>query len=198
MAIVRLPAADGVPDVAAALIRGGVRAVEVTLTTSGALDAVRDLRTSPPLGAVIGTGSVRTVRDVADSAAAGAQFLVTPSFSVEVVKAAGEAGLPIICGAFTPTELQAAADAGADYVKLFPASLGGPSYVRDVLAPMPDLRIVPTGGVNASNIPAYRAAGARGVAVGSALVDAAAVAARDWDELERRAAELVAAWHVRL
>lgn len=145
-------------------------------------------------GLSVGMGSVRTPEEARESIAAGAKYLVTPTTNLDVVRVAKQAGVPVVCGGFTPTELDAAHRAGSDYIKLFPASVLGPRYIREVLAPMPELRIVPTGGVNVETIPKFRAAGAVGVGVGSALVDRQAVAAGDWDELERRAKALVTAW----
>lgn len=194
VAIVRLPDAAAAVPVAEAVYRGGVRLIEVTLTTAGALDAVTAIREAGLAGLSVGTGSVRRPDDVLRAIDAGSEYLVTPTFRPDVVDASRVAGVPVVSGGFTPTELDAAHQAGADYVKLFPASAVGPRYLREVLAPLPDLRIVPTGGLNASNIPDFRDAGAVGVGVGSALVDAATVDAKDWALLERRAAELVTAW----
>jgi 2-dehydro-3-deoxyphosphogluconate aldolase/(4S)-4-hydroxy-2-oxoglutarate aldolase len=194
IAIVRLPEASSAAPVASAVHRGGIRLIEVTLTTAGALDAIATMREAGLDGLSVGMGSVRTADEARDSIAAGAEYLVTPTTNLEVLRAAQEAGVPVVCGAFTPTELDIAHRAGADYVKLFPASVVGPRYLREVLAPMPDLRIVPTGGVNVETIPQFRAAGAVGVGVGSALVDNPTVAAADWAELEGRAKALVTAW----
>ncbi len=194
IAIVRLPEASSAAPVASAVHRGGIRLIEVTLTTSGALDAVATMRDAGLDGLSVGMGSVRTPDEARESIAAGVEYLVTPTTNLDVVRVAKEAGVPVVCGAFTPTELDTAHRAGSAYVKLFPASVLGPRYIREVLAPMPDLRIVPTGGVNAETIPEFKAAGAVGVGVGSALVDQQTVAAGDWDELERRATALVSAW----
>lgn len=195
IAIVRLPDAAAATQVAAAVHAGGVRLIEVTMTTTGALGAVSAMRAAGLGGLSVGIGSVRTVDDARNAIGAGAEYLVTPTMQRGVIELARTAQIPVVCGALTPTELDAAHQAGADYVKLFPASAVGPRYLRDVLAPMPDLRIVPTGGVNAANIGEFRAAGAVGAGVGSELVDAATVAARDWGLLERRARTLVGAWH---
>lgn len=195
VAILRLQHAAEAVRVAAAVHAGGVRLLEVTLTTEGALDAVGAIRAAGLDGLSVGVGSVRTPAEAQRSLDAGAEYLITPTTNTDVVRLAGAVGTPIVCGGLTPTELDAAHRAGADYVKLFPASAVGPRYVREVLAPMPDLRIVPTGGVSASNIPEFKAAGAVGVGIGSALVDDAVVAAADWAELQRRAESLVAAWH---
>lgn len=195
VAIVRLPDAEAAVPVAAAMHVGGIRLIEVTLTTVGALDAVGSMRAAGLDGLCVGVGSVRTADDAKRAFDAGAEYLVTPTTNRDVIAAVKAAHVPIVCGGLTPTELDTAHQAGADYVKLFPASAGSPRYLREVLAPLPDLRIVPTGGVNASNVPDFRAAGAVGVGIGSALVDQQIVAAGDWPELERRAASMVAAWH---
>jgi 2-dehydro-3-deoxyphosphogluconate aldolase/(4S)-4-hydroxy-2-oxoglutarate aldolase len=166
----------------------------VTLTTAGALDAVAAMRSAGLDGLSVGVGSVRTVDDAKRSIDAGADYLITPTTNIEVIAVAKAAAVPIACGGLTPTELDAAHQAGADYVKLFPASVVGPRYLREVLAPLPDLKVIPTGGVNAANIPDFRDAGAVGVGIGSALVDEKTVANADWAELERRATALVAAW----
>lgn len=192
--IVRLPDATSAEPVASAVHRGGIRLIELTLTTAGALAAIPAMRDAGLEGLSVGMGSVRTLEEARESIAAGAEYLVTPTTNPDVLRAAQEAGVPVMCGAFTPTELDTAHRAGADYIKLFPASAVGPRYVREVLAPMPDLRIVPTGGVNVETIPQFKAAGVVGVGVGSALVDPQTVAAGDWDELERRAKALVLAW----
>lgn len=194
IAIVRLPSAVEAVPVASAVHAGGIRLIEVTLTVDGALPAVGAIRQAGLDGLVVGVGTVRTAADARRAVDAGAEYLVTPTTRVDVVDAAREAGVPVVCGGLTPTELDLAHRSGADYVKLFPASTVGPRYLREVLAPLPDLKVVPTGGVTVSNIPAFRDSGAAGVGVGSALVDAATVDAGEWAELERRAAGLVAAW----
>lgn len=195
VAIVRLADAAAAVPVAAAVHAGGIRLIEVTLTTAGALDAVGAMREAGLDGFVVGVGSVRTPAEAAEAVDAGAEYLVTPATHLEVIGVARAAGVPLVCGGLTPTELDTAHQAGADYVKLFPAATVGPRYLREVLAPMPDLRIVPTGGITVDNVADFRAAGAAGVGIGSALVDLQAVGAGDWAEIERRAAGLVAAWH---
>jgi 2-dehydro-3-deoxyphosphogluconate aldolase/(4S)-4-hydroxy-2-oxoglutarate aldolase len=195
IAIVRLPDAGSAASVAAAVHRGGIRLIEVTLTTAGALDAVTTMREAGLDGLCVGVGSVRTSGDARRSVDAGAEYLVTPTTNLDVLGAARQAGVPVVCGGLTPTELDTAQQAGSTYVKLFPASAVGPRYLREVLAPLPDLRIIPTGGVNVETIPQFKAAGAVGIGVGSALVDQQTVVAGDWPELERRAKALVSAWH---
>ena len=198
IAIVRLPdTALAVPAVDA-VRRGGVRAIEITLTTTGALDLIRALSDPPssyePGGTVIGVGSVRQPSQAAAAISAGAQFLVTPTFHPGVLDVAAAAGIPVVCGALTPTELDTAAQAGAAYLKLFPASAVGPDYLRELLAPMPDLRIIPTGGVRAADVPAWAAAGARAVAAGSAVVAADLVEDQDWSAITSRAQHFTTVW----
>jgi len=194
IAIVRLPSADGVAGALRAVVAGGVPAAEVTLTTPGALDALAAARRAFGDAACLGAGSVRTAADAVRAADAGAAFLVTPTVAPAVLDAVAGTGVPVICGGLTPTELAAAQDAGAYAVKVFPARLFGPAYLRDVLAPMPDLRLVPTGGVGPADVPAYARAGAVAVAAGSALVDPRLVAAADWAAIAGRAAAFAAAW----
>ncbi|MBK1784295.1 bifunctional 4-hydroxy-2-oxoglutarate aldolase/2-dehydro-3-deoxy-phosphogluconate aldolase [Prauserella cavernicola] len=192
--IIRLPDASGAVAAAEALWRGGVHAVEVTLTTRGAADAIRALRDREQGPGVIGAGSVRTEADAREAIAAGARFLVTPTFRPAVLDAARAEGVPVMCGGLTPTELDSAAQAGADYLKLFPASAVGPGYLRELLAPMPDLRIIPTGGIGADDVATWAAAGAHAVAAGSALVSAELVARQDWAELTARAERFARSW----
>lgn len=213
VAIVRLPDARAVARAVRAVRRGGVRVVEVTLTTAGALEAVHrmseEVDAAVPdedggeggwslAGTVVGVGSVRVPDAAVRAIEAGARFLVTPTFHPGVLAVAAEAGIPVICGALTPTELDAAVRAGADYLKLFPASSVGPGYLREILAPMPDLRVIPTGGIQARDVAAWEAAGAFAVAAGSALVAPDLVHAEQWDQITRRAGDFVSAWRVGL
>ncbi|PZG02727.1 hypothetical protein C1I99_01430 [Micromonospora deserti] len=191
--IVRLPAADAVVRAGRELAEAGLTAVEVTLTTPDALDAVAALRAELAGSCVVGAGSVRAPADVRAAHAAGAQFLVTPTTRVEVLAEASVAGLPVVCGAFTPTEVDVAWSSGASLVKLFPASLGGPAYLRELRAPLPDVPLAPTGGVTPESLPGWAAAGAVAVGAGGALVNATEVAAGDWPALRRRARAFVSA-----
>lgn len=193
IAIVRLPVPDAVVRVGRELAGAGLPAVEVTLSTPGGLEAVAALRAELDGRCAIGVGSVRTPPDVAAARDAGAQFLVTPTTRVEVLAEAERADLPVVCGAFTPTEIDLAWSAGASLVKLFPASLGGPGYLREVRAPLPDVPLVPTGGVTPDSLDAWAAAGAVAVGVGGALVNADEVAAGDWGALRRRARAFLSA-----
>ena len=172
---------DDVDAAVARLREAGISVVEITLDTDGALEA---LARHP--GALAGT--VRTAADVEAAVEGHASAVVSPAFVPEVLERARELGVPAIVGALTPTEIEAAWRAGAALIKLFPASLGGPDYVRQVLAPLRDVRLIVTGGVDAGNAAEYLAAGAVAVGVGSSLVGAEDVeaAARRLVEAVRR------------
>jgi 2-dehydro-3-deoxyphosphogluconate aldolase/(4S)-4-hydroxy-2-oxoglutarate aldolase len=180
VAIVRLERYDRATEIARALLEGGISAIEFTLTGAGAYEAITAARAALGDQAQIGVGTVLNVDSATASIDAGAQFVVTPTMSPAVIGACRARGAPILCGALTPTEALAAHEAGADMVKLFPARLGGPQYVRDILAPLPFLRIVPTGGVGVDNARAYLDAGAVAIGVGGSLISAQAVAQGDW------------------
>jgi 2-dehydro-3-deoxyphosphogluconate aldolase / (4S)-4-hydroxy-2-oxoglutarate aldolase len=167
LAIVRRPTVENF--VAEALREAGVRVVEISLLSGGAVSTIKHWRER--FGElVVGAGTVTTAEDAEGAINAGASFLISPGLHGEVVERAAAAGIPYIPGALTPTEVHACAVAGARMIKLFPASRLGPAYVRDLLGPFPDLRLLPTGGIDASNARGFLAAGAVAVAVASALV----------------------------
>lgn len=164
------------------LIAAGVRAFEITLDApSAAADLIavrRHILGRSIDDAVVGAGTVRTVAALDAARDAGADLAVSPSLDVELVRAAISRHLPFVPGALTPTEIVAAWEAGASLVKLFPASAVGPAFVREMRAPLPDIQLLPTGGVDASNAAAFLAAGAVAVGVGSALTRADAAGRR--------------------
>jgi 2-dehydro-3-deoxyphosphogluconate aldolase / (4S)-4-hydroxy-2-oxoglutarate aldolase len=193
VAIVRLERYDRAVEVARALARGGITAVEFTLTGAGANEAVAACRAALGDAAQIGVGTVLQERDAHAAIDAGAQFVVTPAVRPAVIGACRERGVPILCGAMTPTEALAAHEAGADMIKIFPARAFGPQYIKDLLAPLPFLKLVPTGGVSAENARAYLEAGAAAVGIGGNLVAAQAVAQGDWERISDTARACVAA-----
>jgi 2-dehydro-3-deoxyphosphogluconate aldolase/(4S)-4-hydroxy-2-oxoglutarate aldolase len=193
IAIIRMPRYEAPVEVAGALVAGGIRVLEYTLSGEGALDAISAARAAQEHAARIGAGTVLTPAAVKEAAAAGAEFIVTPSLSLKVIAACQDLGLPIVCGALTPTEIATAHEAGVELIKLFPARQGGPQYVRDLLGPFPNLRLVPTGGVSAENAASYIEAGAAAVAIGGNLVSAEVVSRRDFPEITRRAKACVQA-----
>jgi 2-dehydro-3-deoxyphosphogluconate aldolase/(4S)-4-hydroxy-2-oxoglutarate aldolase len=176
---------------ARALAAGGVDVVEVTLTTPGALDAIA--RLSSDAKCLVGAGTVLDEGSARDVVAAGARFVVSPTLERGVIRTCRDLDVPCIPGALTPTELLDAWRAGesASLVKLFPASAVGPRYLREVLAPLPFLRVVPSGGVSLENAGEWIRAGAAAVSVGSALVSPELIRDAAWTELTRRARALV-------
>src|SRR3954451_19348758 len=193
VAIVRLERYDRAVEITRALLEGGISVVEFTLTGAGAYAAITATRTALGDAAQIGVGTVLNVDTAEASIASGAQFVVTPTTSPAVIRACVARGTPILSGAWTPTEALTAHEAGASMVKLFPARLGGPQYLRDILAPLPFLRIVPTGGVSAENAQAYIDAGAVAVGIGGSLITAKDVAAEHWDRITAGARAVVEA-----
>lgn len=193
IAIVRLSNYDSAREVAQALIEGGISIIEFTLTGSGALAAIASIREICGERASIGAGTVLTPRDAEEVAQAGAQFVVTPTLNHRVIEICHHHQLPIACGALTPTEIQSAWEAGAELVKVFPARQLGPQYLRDILAPLPHLRLVPTGGVSPQNAGEYLKAGAVAVAMGWNLVSEQVVARGDWTQITLQAQECVRA-----
>jgi 2-dehydro-3-deoxyphosphogluconate aldolase/(4S)-4-hydroxy-2-oxoglutarate aldolase len=191
VAIVRLADYARALEVARALIAGGIPVIEFTLTGRGAVEAIARTRAELGASALIGAGTVLKTSEVEAVAAAGAQFVVTPVLSQPVIAACHSHQVPIICGALTPTEIQTAYEAGAEMIKVFPARLVGPQYLRDILAPLPHLRLVPTGGISVRNAADYLKAGAVAVGMGGNLVSEQAVAASDWERITQQARECV-------
>ncbi len=197
VAIVRLPAIDDALALTRALMEGGVCVFEFTLTTPGATEAIAEVaRQLPEVAAgeaAVGVGSVLTPEDAHAAIDAGATFVVSPVFKPDVMDVCALRETPIFPGAYTPTEIEAAWTAGAAAVKVFPARNLGPGYIKDVREPMPFLKLMPTGGIDAGNIAAFLKAGAHAVGVGGALVDKEVVARRDWAALTARARALMGA-----
>jgi 2-dehydro-3-deoxyphosphogluconate aldolase / (4S)-4-hydroxy-2-oxoglutarate aldolase len=193
VAIVRLERYDRALAVAEALLEGGISAIEFTLTGSGALEAIGGARAALGGRAQIGVGTVLSAESAEAAIDAGAQFVVTPAVRPAVVAVCRARGVPCLCGALTPTEVLAAHEAGADMIKIFPARAVGPQYLRDLLAPLPGLRLVPTGGIDAGNARAYLDAGAAAVGIGGKLVAAEAVASGSWARIAEQARACVEA-----
>ena len=197
VAIVRLRDHEPVDELLTALLDGGVRTVEVTLPTPGALAAVR--RWTGDDRVVAGVGTIRTQQDALTAAGAGAAFLVTPTTVPEVLAAAARHAVPVVSGALTPTEIDRAWQSGAAAVKVFPVSaVGGASYVRAVREPLDDVLLLPTGGVDDTTAGEFARAGCVGIGAGSALVAERLVAAGDWVALRDRACRFVDSWHAGL
>jgi len=187
VAIVRVRRPELALPLAKALVAGGIRAVELTMSIPNALEAVRTIDRELGDKILLGVGTViddDTCRAAID---AGAKYIISPITRLSLVAAAHALDRPVMLGAYTPTEAQAAHEAGSDFVKIFPADTLGPSYIKSLLAPLPHLRIVPTGGVNLDTMEAYLAAGSAALGTGSALLKKEIIAGENWGELERLA-----------
>jgi len=193
VAIIRLPSADDLLPAAEAIRDGGVTAVEFTLTTPGALQALARARLRLGREIRLGVGTVLAAEAARDSIRAGAEFLTAPNLNPEVVRAGREAGVPVIPGAFTPTEIVQAWDLGASLVKVFPAGPVGPRYIKDLRGPLPHIPLMPTGGVSLENAGAFILAGAAALGVGGELVSTDLLERRAFREITARAREFAEA-----
>jgi 2-dehydro-3-deoxyphosphogluconate aldolase / (4S)-4-hydroxy-2-oxoglutarate aldolase len=193
IAVVRAQRTEQVIPLSESLIAGGVIAIEITMTTPNAIEAIRDAHKRLGERAVIGVGTVLDARVCRDALETGAEFVVTPICRTEFVAIVHAADRPIMLGAYTPTEAQMAYEAGADFIKIFPAETLGPGYIKALRAPLPHLKIVPTGGVDVHNVADFLKAGCVALGVGGSLVSAKILQERDWLALTRKAEEFVKA-----
>jgi 2-dehydro-3-deoxyphosphogluconate aldolase/(4S)-4-hydroxy-2-oxoglutarate aldolase len=193
IAVVRAQKTEQVPPLAEALIAGGVIAVEITMTTPNAIAAIRDASERFGHRALVGVGTVLDDETCRAALSAGAEFVVSPICRTELVKIAHAADRPIMLGAYSPTEAQRAHEAGSDFIKIFPADTLGPAYIKALRAPLPHLRLVPTGGVDLKTIGDFFKAGCQAVGVGSSLTSKQILDSSNWPELTRLAAEFVKA-----
>ncbi|MBM3133748.1 MAG: bifunctional 4-hydroxy-2-oxoglutarate aldolase/2-dehydro-3-deoxy-phosphogluconate aldolase [Chloroflexi bacterium] len=185
--------AAGLGQVARAIKEGGVDVIEFTMTTPGALKTIEQCITEFGTSVLLGAGTVLDPETARAAILAGARFLVSPTFNSAVITMAHRYDVAILPGTFTPTEMLTAWEAGADLLKVFPAAAVGPQYFKDVLAPLPFLQLVPTGGVSLENTADFIRAGAVAVAVGSALVDKRAIVEGRFDLLAEKAHQLMIA-----
>lgn len=191
VAVIRLRDPGKLRAVVDAIVAGGVQALEVTMTVPGAVELIRGLAPTLPEGFLLGAGTVidaATAHAVID---AGAQFVISPVFRRAVIDACHERGVPAAPGCFTPTEILEAHDAGADIVKVFPATTLGPQYIRDVRAPLPQVKLMPTGGVTPDNAGDWIRAGAVAVAAGSSLLDSKAIESGQFEVVTANARRFV-------
>jgi 2-dehydro-3-deoxyphosphogluconate aldolase/(4S)-4-hydroxy-2-oxoglutarate aldolase len=188
LAVVRAPEIPDPVALACALAQAGIRALEFTFTTPGVLD---HLRAATGSQAVLGMGTVLTADQARAAVDAGAQFLVTPGIRAEVGAVGADSGIPVIMGALTPTEVLVSLDLGAAAVKIFPAGVFGPRYFKDLRGPLPDVALIPSGGVNEGNAADFLAHGAVAVSAGSDVIPPEAVVYGDWSDIASRAASFV-------
>lgn len=193
VAVIRASASAELMSVIEALKKGGIRAIEVTMTTPGALDVIRETTERFGDEVLVGVGSVLDAETARMAMLAGAEFVVGPVLSLDVIRVCRRYDKIVIPGAFTPTEILAAWEAGADVVKVFPATRLGPSFFKDVLGPLPQVRLTPTGGVTVETAPEFIKAGAVFVGAGGALVDRKAVAQGRFDVVTETAERFISA-----
>jgi len=192
LGIIRVNHAEGLVRIAQALQDGGLDCVEITMTTPGALRAIEEA-SEKITGVLMGAGTVLDGTTARQAILAGAKFLVTPTVELDVIEMAHRYGVVVIPGAMTPTEILTAWEAGADMVKVFPASVLGPSYLKAVRGPLPQIPLVPTGGITGDNAGEFIRAGAAMVCAGGWLVDKKAVDEGRYEVLTERARKLVEA-----
>jgi 2-dehydro-3-deoxyphosphogluconate aldolase/(4S)-4-hydroxy-2-oxoglutarate aldolase len=192
VAIIRANSANELIDAAAAIHAGGVDVIEVTMTTPSALQVISDVSSAYGDSVLVGAGSVLDAETARAVMLAGAEFIVSPVTKMDVIEICNRYGKVVIPGAFTPTEILMAWEAGADYVKVFPSSGVGPTYIKDIKAPLPHIPLVPTGGINAENAAEFISAGSTALGVGSALVNNQLIEARRFESLTERAKKLSA------
>jgi 2-dehydro-3-deoxyphosphogluconate aldolase / (4S)-4-hydroxy-2-oxoglutarate aldolase len=192
VAVIRMKDPNKLQAVVDAIAEGGIRALEITMTVPGAVDLIRDLAPRLPEGFILGAGTVLDAETVARVADAGARYVVSPVFRRSVIDACRARDLAVMPGCFTPTEILDAWDAGADIVKVFPATTLGPSYLKDVRAPLPQVKLMPTGGVTVENAGDWIRAGAVAVGVGTSLLDAKAIADGNFHVLKTNAERMIA------
>lgn len=195
IAVIRAKEGDDLDGIVKALLKGGVRALEITMTTPFAVDVIKNLSQTLKLDEpfLIGAGTVLDAETAQAVIHAGASFIVSPIYKPEMVQMAHRYDRAIFPGAFTPTEILTAWEGGADVVKVFPAGRFGPKYFRDIHGPLPQIKLTPTGGVNLDNAADFIKNGASFVGVGTALLDKTMIANRDWEALAQHARKFIEA-----
>jgi len=193
IAVVRAQASEELLAVVAALREGGLTCIELTMTTPNALQVIHEASQRFGDKAVIGAGTVLDAETARAAILAGAQFIVAPVVHRPTIQLCKRYGKVVLPGAFSPTEILTAWQAGADLVKIFPATKLGPEFIKDIKGPLPQIKLTPTGGVNLANVGAFIRAGAAAVGVGGALVSKQLLASRDWPGITQTAAAFLEA-----
>lgn len=191
VAVVRFPDSAKLVEVVRALYEGGVTCIEITMTTPNALDVIKAAVSDIGDKACIGVGTVLDPETARAAILAGAEYIVSPVLNEETIRMANRYSKPIVSGAYTPTEILRTWEAGADVVKVFPASVGGPAYFKAIKGPLPHVKLSPTGGVNLNTAADFIRAGAEFLGIGGELVKKDLVAAGDLDGLRDIAAKYI-------
>jgi len=191
IAIMRAQSSIQLIAAADAIKQGGVKVIEVTMTTPGALDVIAEATRRYGQEVLFGAGTVLDAETARAAILAGAGFVVAPTLNLDVIALCNRYSIPAIPGCYTPTEMLTAWEAGADMIKLFPAEVGGPDLIKAILAPLPQLEIIPVGGVTMETAAEFIRKGAAALGVGSNLINQKLLDAGDMDELTRRAAAFI-------
>lgn len=196
VAVIRMT--DGKPllRVVEAICEGGVKCIEITMTVPNAVEMIREISKTVPSDVIVGAGTVLNAETARAVIEAGARFVVAPILNRDVIDVCHAHDVVAVSGCFTPTEIVSGWDAGADIIKVFPSSVLGPTYFKDVRGPLPHIRMMPTGGVTIENVGEWVAAGAVAVAIGSDLLDKSAIARKEYQVLTERARRLVQNYRV--
>ena len=192
VAVVRAPSPQQALDICRALIAGGVNVLEITFTVPNAVDVIRAVHEELATQCVLGAGTVLDTETGRIAMLAGAEFIVSPTLNLELIQLCKRYGKAVMPGAYTPTEILTAWQAGADIVKVFPADIGGPAFFKAVRGPLPQVKLMPTGGVNLETARAFLDAGACALGAGGSLIPKAAVASGDMALITQTAKEFVA------
>lgn len=187
VAIMRAKSSDQLLAAADAVLAGGVNAIEVTMTTPGALRVIEEATAKYGEEVIFGVGSVLDPETARAAILSGAQFVVCPTLNLNTIEMCKRYSVPIVPGAYTPTEVLTAWEAGADMVKIFPASVGGPPYIKAVRAPLPQVKLVPVGGVNLKTTADFIRSGAEVVGVGSSLINQKLLEAKEFESISENA-----------
>jgi 2-dehydro-3-deoxyphosphogluconate aldolase/(4S)-4-hydroxy-2-oxoglutarate aldolase len=190
--LIRADSSDGLLDCARALAAGGLTSIELTMTTPGAIRMLEKATAELP-DFLFGLGTVLDAETARAGILAGAKFIVTPAVRLDVIETCKRYSVPIMCGALTPTEILTVWEAGADAVKIFPAEFFGPAYIKSIKGPLPQIELVPTGGVNEINVGEFLRAGAYATAAGSSLIEAKAFKEKNWAAITAKAKAFTAA-----
>ncbi len=192
VAVIAIKELDTLVSVVDALLEGGISVMEITLRVPNAIQLIEEFVKQNKKDVLVGVGTVLNPKDAEAAIKAGARFVVSPIFKKEIIEKAHEYDIPAMPGCFTPTEIQTAYEAGADVIKVFPADVLGMSFFKGVLAPMPHIRMMPTGGVTLTNAGEWIKVGACAVGLGAALLEKSAIENKDFKKLTENAKAIMA------
>lgn len=191
VAIVRMSETSKLMKVVEAIVKGGIRCVEITLTVPRAFEIIHELSRTFSNDVLVGAGTVLSVEETKKAVAAGAKYIISPTLNIDVIKACRELDVVAIPGTLTPTEILTAWEAGGDIIKVFPVTALGPQYIQDIKRPLPHIRLMPTSGVTIENAREFIKAGACALGLGSSLLDPTCIERAQYEQLTERAKKLV-------